>query len=214
MRIDIVLDVICPWCFIGKRRLEKALARRPEITPELAWRPFQLNPDMPLEGMPRQDYLAAKFGGAQHAGRIYQAVTQASVSVDIAFAFDRIRRTPNTRNAHRLIRHAEAEGRADAVVEALFRAYFLEGRDVGDRTTLAEIAGEAGLERAEIAAFLAGDSALGEVLAEDRNARRIGINAVPCFIFAGQYAISGAQEPEFFFPVFDLVQNGGAAAAQ
>ncbi|HXP30055.1 MAG TPA: DsbA family oxidoreductase [Stellaceae bacterium] len=214
MRIDIVLDVICPWCFIGKRRLEKALARRPEITPELAWRPFQLNPDMPLEGMPRQDYLAAKFGGAQHAGRIYQAVTQAGVSVDIAFAFDRIRRTPNTRNAHRLIRHAEAEGRADAVVEALFRAYFLEGRDVGDRTTLAEIAGEAGLEWAEIAAFLAGDSALGEVLAEDRNARRIGINAVPCFIFAGQYAISGAQEPEFFFPVFDLVQNGGAAAAQ
>jgi len=214
LRIDIVLDVICPWCFIGKRRLEKALARRPEITPELAWRPFQLNPDMPLEGMPRQDYLAAKFGGAQHAGRIYQAVTQAGVSVDIAFAFDRIRRTPNTRNAHRLIRHAEAEGRADAVVEALFRAYFLEGRDVGDRTTLAEIAGEAGLERAEIAAFLAGDSALGEVLAEDRNARRIGINAVPCFIFAGQYAISGAQEPEFFFPVFDLVQNGGAAAAQ
>jgi len=214
LRIDIVLDVICPWCFIGKRRLEKALARRPEITPELAWRPFQLNPDMPLEGMPRQDYLAAKFGGAQHAGRIYQAVTQAGVSVDIAFAFDRIRRTPNTRNAHRLIRHAEAEGRADAVVEALFRAYFLEGRDVGDRTTLAEIAGEAGLEWAEIAAFLAGDSALGEVLAEDRNARRIGINAVPCFIFAGQYAISGAQEPEFFFPVFDLVQNGGAAAAQ
>jgi predicted DsbA family dithiol-disulfide isomerase len=214
LRIDIVLDVICPWCFIGKRRLEKALAQRPEITPERTWRPFQLNPDMPPEGMLRQDYLAAKFGGAQHAGRIYQAVSQAGVSVDIAFAFDRIRRTPNTRDAHRLIRHAEAESQGDAVVEALFRAYFLEGRDVGDRATLAEIAGEAGLDRAEIAAFLAGDSALGEVLADDRNARRIGINAVPCFIFAGQYAISGAQEPEFFFPVFDLVQNGGATAAQ
>ncbi len=213
MRIDIVLDVICPWCFIGKRRMEKALALRPEIAAEFAWRPFQLNPEMPPEGMSRHDYLAAKFGGAQHAGRIYQTVADAGATVGIRFAFDRIRRTPNTRDAHRLVRHAADEGMADALVERLFGAYFLEGRDVGDRATLAEIAVEAGLEPAGIARFLAGDGLLADILAEDRGARRIGINAVPCFIFAGQYAISGAQEPEFFLPVFDLVRNGGQVAA-
>lgn len=214
MHIDIILDVICPWCFIGKRRLERALAQRPEITAETTWRPFQLNPDMPPAGMARQDYLSAKFGGAQHAGRIYQAVSAAGATVDIPFAFDRIRRTPNTRDAHRLIRHAERQSRGDAVVEALFDAYFIAGRDIGDLATLAEIAGEAGLDADAAAAFLASEAEAAEVLAEDANVRRLGINAVPCFIFAGQYAVSGAQEPEFFLPVFDLVQNGGAAAAQ
>lgn len=214
MRIDIILDVICPWCFIGKRRLERALAQRPEVAAETSWRPFQLNPDMPPAGMARQDYLSAKFGGAQHAGRIYQAISAAGATVDIPFAFDRIRRTPNTRDAHRLIRHAERHSRGDAVVEALFDAYFIAGRDIGDAATLAEIAGEAGLDAAAAAAFLASEAEATEILAEDANARRLGINAVPCFIFAGQYAVSGAQEPEFFLPVFDLVQNGGAAAAQ
>jgi predicted DsbA family dithiol-disulfide isomerase len=209
MHIDIVSDVICPWCFIGKRRLEKALARRPDVAADFTWRPFQLNPDMPAEGMPRQDYLAAKFGGAQHAGRIYGAIAEAGASVGIAFAFDRIRRTPNTRNAHRLIRHAERHGRADALVDGLFRAYFTEGRDLGDRATLAEIANEAGLDREEAAGFLDTDTDLAEMLAEDRGARRLGINAVPCFIVENQYAISGAQEPEFFLPIFDLAQNGG-----
>jgi predicted DsbA family dithiol-disulfide isomerase len=210
MHIDIVSDVICPWCFIGKRRLEKALARRPDVTPALAWRPFQLNPDMPPGGMARQDYLAAKFGGAQHAGRIYDTIAEAGASVGIAFAFERIRRTPNTRNAHRLIRHAERHGRADALVDGLFRGYFIEGRDLGDRDTLAGIAGEAGLDAGDAAEFLGGDEDLAEMLAEDRGARRLGINAVPCFIVEHQYAISGAQEPEFFLPIFDLVKNGGA----
>ncbi len=212
MRIDIVLDVICPWCFIGKRRLEKALAMRPEIEAELAWRPFQLNPDMPGPGMAREDYLTTKFGGSQHAGRIYQSVADAGATVGIPFAFDRIRRTPSTREAHRLIRHAEAWGRADALVEHLFRAYFLEGRDLGDRMTLTEIAVAAGLDRAETNRFLDGSAGLAEIVAEDRGARRLGINAVPCFVFEGQYAVSGAQEPEFFLPVFDLVTNGTAAA--
>ena len=214
MHIDIILDVICPWCFIGKRRLERALAQRPEITAETTWRPFHLNPDMPPAGMARQDYLSAKFGGAQHAGRIYQSISAAGATVDIPFAFDRSRRTPNTRDAHRLIRHAERQGRGDAVVEALFEAYFIAGRDIGDAATLAEIAGEAGLDAVAAAGFLASEAEAAEILAEDANARRLGINAVPCFIFAGQYAVSGAQEPEFFLPVFDLVQNGGAAAAQ
>jgi predicted DsbA family dithiol-disulfide isomerase len=214
LRIDIVLDVVCPWCFIGKRRLEKALAMRPEIEPEFGWRPFQLNPDMPQEGMTRQDYLAAKFGGSQHAGRVYHSVAEAGSTVGIAFAFDRIRRTPATREAHRLIRDAEAQGRATALVEALFRAYFIDGADVGERAVLVELAGRAGLDPIATARFLASDHGAAEVAAEERSARRVGINAVPCFILADHYAISGAQEPEFFLPVFDLVLNGGRVAAK
>jgi predicted DsbA family dithiol-disulfide isomerase len=214
LQIDIVLDVICPWCFIGKRRLEKALALRPEVTPEISWRPFQLNPDMPPGGMARQDYLAAKFGGGTHAGRIYQSVGEAGASIGIAFAFDRIRRTPNTRDAHRLIRRAESEGCADALVESLFAAHFLQGGDIGDPSVLAELAGEAGMDSAEARRFLDSEVGLADMLAEDRNARRSGINAVPCFILDGKYAISGAQEPEFFFPIFDLVKNGANVAAK
>lgn len=213
MRIDIVLDVICPWCFIGKRRLEQALGLRPEIVPEISWRPFQLNPDIPPDGMARQDYLAVKFGGAHYAGRVYQTVADAGAMAGIRFAFERIRRTPNTRDGHRLIRYAAGEGRADALVERLFSAYFLEGRDVGDRAGLAEIAAEVGLDRAEVRLFLDSPSGVVEILAEERGVRRMGINAVPAFVFDGQYAISGAQEPEFFLPVFDLVQNGAPAPA-
>ena len=210
MHIDIVSDVICPWCFIGKRRLEKALSLRPDVTVDVTWRPFQLNPDMPPEGMERQAYIAAKFGGGQ-ADRIYANVAAVGASIGIPFAFDRIRRTPNTRDAHRLIRWAAAQTRADVVVEGLFRAYFIEGRDIGDRATLAEAAGAAGLAAIEARRWLDGAADIEPVLAEDRGARRLGINAVPCFIFDRHYAVSGAQEPEFFLPIFDLVQNGAEA---
>ena len=213
MRIDIISDVVCPWCFIGKRRLEKALALRPELAPEIAWRPFQLNPDMPEQGMARADYIAAKFGDSGHSRRIHQTIAEAGASVGIEFAFERVKRSPNTRNAHRLIRFATARGRGGAVVDRLFRGYFLEGRDVGDLPTLAAIAAEAGIDRDETLAFLESDAEHDAIIAEDRNARRLGINAVPCFIFAGQYAVSGAQEPEFFLPVFDLVQNGAPVEA-
>ncbi len=213
MRIDIISDVVCPWCFIGKRRLEKALALRPEIEPEITWRPFQLNPDMPAEGMARADYIASKFGDSGHSRRIHQTIAEAGASVGIEFAFERIKRSPNTRNAHRLVRFATSAGLGGAVVDRLFRGYFLEGRDVGDCTTLAEIAAAAGLDRDAAFAFLTGNAERAEIIAEDRNARRLGISAVPCFIFAGQYAVSGAQEPEFFLPVFDLVQNGAPADA-
>jgi|SRR5579862_3170398 len=213
MRIDIISDVVCPWCFIGKRRLEKALALRPEVEPEITWRPFQLNPDMPEDGMPRAEYIASKFGDSNHSRRIHQTIAEAGATVGIAFAFDRIRRSPNTRNAHRLIRFATRQGVADAVVDRLFRGYFLEGRDIGDLATLAEIAAESGLDHAETRAFLMSRAEREEIIAEDRNARRLGINAVPCYIFGGQYAVSGAQEPEFFLPVFDLVQNGAPAEA-
>jgi predicted DsbA family dithiol-disulfide isomerase len=212
MRIDIVSDVICPWCFIGKRRLASALTQRPEVNAEVVWHPFQLNPDMPPEGMARDRYIASKFGGNQHAGRIYQNVTDVGATVGIPFHFERIKITPNTRDAHRLIRHAGEFGNSDAVVEALFNGYFIEGRDIGDRDTLADIAGSAGLDRREIASYLESTEGSEEVLAEDLSARRIGVNAVPCFIFERKYVVSGAQEPEFFFPMFDLVRTEQADA--
>jgi predicted DsbA family dithiol-disulfide isomerase len=207
MRIDVVSDVICPWCYIGKRRLATALDQRPEVAVEILWHPFQLNPDMPPEGMARERYVAAKFGGGQHASRIYQNVTDVGATVGIPFHFERIQVTPNTRDAHRLIRRATDAGEADPVVEALFSAYFIAGRDIGERETLAEIAGEAGLDAEETARFLASPEGAEEVLAEDMSARRIGINAVPCFIFERKYVVSGAQEPEFFFPIFDLLKT-------
>lgn len=207
MHIDIVSDVICPWCFIGKRRLGRALEQRPDMTVSITWRAFQLNPEMPDEGMPREAYLTAKFGSAAHAARIYSTITHAGASEGINFAFERIRRTPSSRGAHRLIRYATMEGDSDPTVEALFSAYFEQGRDIGDPATLADIGAEAGLDRAEITRFLSSDDALEEVLTDDRSARRLGISGVPCFIVDGGYAISGAQEPEFFFPLFDLALN-------
>jgi len=207
VHIDIVSDVICPWCFIGKRRLSRALEQRAELAVSVTWRAFQLNPDMPRGGMARADYIAAKFGSATHAARIYAAITEAGTGENISFAFDRIKRTPNTRDAHRLIRYATAQGNADPVVEAVFRAYFEDGRDIGDVVVLADIAAESGSEREAVADWLAGEAGLEEVLGEDRSARRLGISGVPCFILDGGYSISGAQEPEFFFPLFDLVQN-------
>ena len=214
MRIDVVSDVICPWCFIGKRRLARALDQRSEVEAEIVWHPFQLNPDMPPEGMARERYIAAKFGGGQHADRIYRNVTEVGATVGIPFHFDRIKITPNTRSAHRLIRHATEVGSAEPVVEALFNAYFVDGRDIGDRATLSEIAGEAGLDRDAASRLLGGEDGAEQVLADDMSARRIGINAVPCFIFERKYVVSGAQEPEFFYPLFDLLKTETASAAQ
>jgi predicted DsbA family dithiol-disulfide isomerase len=211
MQIDIVSDVICPWCFIGKRRLARALAMRPGLEVSTTWRAFQLNPDMPADGMPRQEYLALKFGGNLQARRIYSAVEQAGAAEGIAFAFDRIKRTPNTVDAHRLIRFATMKGRADETVEALFRAYFLDGRDVGDRAELTAIAGESGIDEDEARSFLDEGKARDSILAEDRGARRAGIDGVPSFIVDGSYLLSGAQEPEFFLPLFDLALNKAAA---
>lgn len=206
--IVIVQDLVCPWCFIGKRRLEQALAQRPGVTAAISWRPFQLDPDMPRGGMDRQAYLAAKFGPDGPTERLHGMLADAGASVGIPFAFGRIARSPNTLDAHRLVRLAQRHGAADTLVENLFWAYFVEGRDIGDAAVLADIAQESGLARDEACRFLAGGTDLVHVLTDERDARRIGINAVPCFIFDRQYALSGAQEPEFFGPVFDLVLRG------
>ena len=136
MRIDIWSDLVCPWCYIGKRRFERALAISGRNDVALSWRPFQLNPDMPAEGMARADYIATKFGDSGHSRRIHQTIAEAGATVGIDFAFDKIKRSPNTRNAHRLIRYATREGVGNDVVTRLFEGYFLEGRDIGDIAAL------------------------------------------------------------------------------
>jgi predicted DsbA family dithiol-disulfide isomerase len=214
MQLDIYSDTICPWCYVGKRRLERALAARPQ--PELAvrWRAFQLNPGMPLDGMERRAYIEAKFGSADRARRIYDAVSAAGAGEGIAFAFDRIRRTPNTLQSHRLLRHAAALGRQDELLDELFHAYFEAGADIGDVVVLAEIAEAAGLDGEEALRYLESDEDREAVLQEDQVARRQGINGVPCFIFNGRYALSGAQEPEAMFQLFDLAREDDAQQRQ
>lgn len=204
MLIDIVSDTICPWCFIGKRRLERALADRPELEVQIGWRPFQLNPDMPVEGMDRQSYLAAKFGGEARAKRAYAPVIEAAGREGLGIDFDRIRRTPNTLASHRLIRWAAAAGRQHHAVEALFRRYFVQGDDIGDHCVLIEVAAEAGMDADLVAQLLAEGRDIDLVKSEDRMAREMGIRGVPCFVFDRRYALSGAQDPEVILNVIDL----------
>lgn len=210
MHIDIYSDTICPWCFIGKRRLERALAARPELKVTIRWRAFQLNPWMPATGMPRGEYLKAKFGSTD-AGRIYETIRRVGASEGIEFRFDLIPRTPNTLRSHRMIAHASDAGLQDEMVEALFNGYFIEGRDIGDPATLVELAEDAGLDPEEARRCLEGDAGVEAAAREDAAARGMGIQGVPCFIVDGAYAISGAQEPEYFYPLFDLVASTAPA---
>ena len=203
LAVDIVADLICPWCYIGKRRLDRAVAMRPDLRIERVWRPFQLVPDLPPEGMPHSSYQQLKFGG-RSIGRMQAALAAAGEREGISFAFDRISHTPNTLHAHRLIRLAAAENRADALVEALFHAYFTDAADIGDLEVLATIAAACGLERRVARGYLSRGSGTAEVLEAEHRARRSGIDGVPCFIIGGEYALAGAQDPEMFLPLFDL----------
>ena len=211
MLIDIISDVVCPWCYVGKRRLEAALAARPDLSVEIAWHAFQLNPGMPEEGMDRENYLATKFGGADRAASIYSDIEQAGATEGIEFAFDAIKCTPNTINAHRLILLAGRHGVQVSVVELLFRRYFLAGVDVGDIQQLIAIATEAGLDEAATRDYLESDEGVEEVTSADRQMRHIGVTGVPCFIIDKRFAISGAQSPEVFQRIFDTAI---AAAAE
>jgi predicted DsbA family dithiol-disulfide isomerase len=191
LTIEVVSDVICPWCYIGKRRLGKALAAlKGEVSTEIRWLPFQLNPDMPSEGMPRAAYRAAKFGSVERSRELDARVAKEGRSEGIEFAFERIERTPNTVAAHALVGLAQDQGRADAVVDALFRAYFEDAQDIGDTEILAAIArrcGVSGWPRREGAA---------EVAALEQQMRGLGISAVPTFIIARKLGVSGAHPPE------------------
>jgi predicted DsbA family dithiol-disulfide isomerase len=214
MIIDVFSDPICPWCFIGKRRLEKALELY-EMTGRVTvrWRAFQLNPGMPRDGMERADYLALKFGGGERATQIYEMIREAGEGVDIPFAFNRIKRTPNTINAHRLIRFAGRSGLDGVVVETLFQSYFLDGKDIGDIAVLCEIAEACGLAGDTFRVWLEGGEEEEDVRQEHDFAVSLNIDGVPCFIVDNRYAVVGAQEAEAFGPVFDLVHEEDRQAA-
>jgi predicted DsbA family dithiol-disulfide isomerase len=197
-RIDIVSDAICPWCYVGKRQLERALATLAAegLQFSVHWNPFQLNPDMPTEGRDRAAYRAWKFGSAERAREGDARVAQAAASVGLAFRQDLMLRTPNTIDAHRLIWFAGQNGMQDATMEAVFKAYFIEGRDIGDAAVLADCAAEAGLDRAAVADFLAGDIAAQEMRAADQAAREAGVSGVPSFFLDGYSLFSGAMPAE------------------
>jgi predicted DsbA family dithiol-disulfide isomerase len=192
LQIDVVSDVVCPWCFIGKRRLEQALGRVPDTPVSVRWRPFQLNPQLPEAGVSREEYVRSKFGS--RADEVYARVAQAGRSAGIEFAFERIVRQPNTLAAHQLIRAAAASGCEDAMVETLFRGYFLEGVDLTDRAALVALAARAGVASSQ-AELAVDDSGLRAALAaEEHQARALGVEGVPFFIFAGRVGVSGAQD--------------------
>jgi predicted DsbA family dithiol-disulfide isomerase len=212
MILDIFSDPVCPWCFIGKRRLQKALDRMPEeARPQVRWRAFMLNPDMPLDGMERNAYLARKFGSSQRAMELYATIAQAGLEEGIAFAFGDIARTPSTMNAHRLILWAEESGRQGEIVEEMFLRYFTGGIDIGDLDALVAIAADCGLDSDAARRFLASGEDADAVLAEHNLAQRIGINGVPCFILDGRYAVSGAQSPEVLQRMIDTARATVAA---
>jgi len=212
LTIDVISDVVCPWCYIGKRRLEAALRElavaQPTLQPFVSWHPFQLNPDLPRVGIDRRVYVEGKFGGPQRAREVYERVRAVGEEVGIPFAFDAIVRQPNTRDAHRLVSWAQAQGDADALVERLFRAYFVDGRFVGDHAVLAAVAGEAGLDADAARAYLASDQGDDAIVAMDRRVRELGIGGVPFFIFDGRVAVSGAQEPQ---TLLDAIAEARAA---
>jgi len=212
--IDVVSDVVCPWCYIGKRHLEAALATLDEsgqARPVVRWHPYELNPDLPAEGVDRREYLERKFGGPARAAQIYERVQRAGTQAGLAFDFERIERQPNTRAAHRLIAWAQGRGDADPLVERLFRAYFIDGRFVGANEVLAEIAHESGLDADAAYAFLASDVGNAEIAEAEERAASLGISGVPFFIVDGRYGLSGAQPAEAIVEALRRAQQPQAA---
>ena len=205
--IDVFADVVCPWCYIGERRLERALAERPAIAATRRWRPFQLQPRMPRDGIAWPEFISSKFGGRERARPIFDRVTSVGASVGATFDFDRITRAPNTADAHRAILFAAERGNEWPLVDRLFRAHFAEGRDVGDAETLAALAGDVGLDPAAVRGYLASEKNRDAVVRNQRSAVELGISGVPFFVFAGRYAVSGAQPEDILIRAIDLVST-------
>jgi predicted DsbA family dithiol-disulfide isomerase len=209
--VDVVSDVVCPWCFVGKRNLASALKQWDGETIEVRWRPFQLDPTIPPGGMDRAEYMARKFG-PDRATNVHERLIQIGKAAGVDFAFDAIRRSPNTLDAHRLIRWAAANGAQEAIVERLFTLYFIEGRDIGGRDLLAEVAGENGLDAAAVRARLDTDIDARDVQEEIASAVRMGVNGVPFFIIDGKYGLSGAQPPEAILSALRKIAEERAAS--
>ncbi|CAM8649117.1 FrnE Predicted dithiol-disulfide isomerase involved in polyketide biosynthesis [Paracoccaceae bacterium] len=211
IRLDIFSDPVCPWCYIGKANLDRALEAHADHPFRIEWHPFQLNPDMPAEGVDKHDYLAAKFG-EDRLVQIHLRLKEASRAAGAEIDPDTPRRMPNTLDAHRLIHWAGLEGRQTAVVSAIMRAYWREGRDIGNAGVLADIAAAAGMDRAVTARLLASDADADDIRARDADARAKGVSAVPTFLIAQQYVVSGAQPPEVWGRVIEeLVEKAKAA---
>ena len=203
MQIDIVSDTVCPWCFIGKRRIDRALAMRPEVNAQVFWRPYRLDPTIPREGVDRRAYLKAKFGDSPRTSAMGDAIRSEGAGEGIEFAFDKIAKTPNTLDSHRLIRWAAGAGVQDAIVERLFKAYFIDGRDIGDAGVLTDIAAEAGMDPVLVGDLLSKDADLAAIEREAGMASEMGISGVPTFIFESRFMISGAREPEILAKIID-----------
>ena len=212
--VDVVSDVVCPWCYIGKRHLDAALATLAEAgepLPTVRWHPYELNPGLPAEGVDRREYLERKFGGPARAAQVYDRVRRAGTQAGIAFDFERIALQPNTRDAHRLVAWVQTRGDAGPIVEKLFRAYFVEGRFIGSHEVLADLAAEAGEDRGEAQEFLASGLGLDEVAQAEARASSLGITGVPFFIVDGRYGLSGAQPAEAFVEAIRRARQPQAA---
>jgi predicted DsbA family dithiol-disulfide isomerase len=210
MRIDIFSDTVCPWCYLGKRRFELALAARPQYEPQVNWRPFELNPDLPWEGVERAGYMAARFGASTRVAHSEAELTRQGEAVGLHFRFDRIKWVPNTRRSHLLIAHAARHGLSSEVKERVMQAYFEQGCNIGDVEELVRLGVEAGLaERGTRSAVVLRQGQDGVVAAE-RHAAVLGITGVPTFIFDRQYSVSGAQEIETFIRIIDQVAEQAA----
>ncbi len=209
--IEIISDPICPWCYIGKTRFERALAQRPDHPFVVSWTPFQLNPNMPPEGMDRREYLERKFGGEKGAVQVYSDIAKAAEADGLQVKLDRIKRTPNTLNAHRLIHWAGIEGLQNEAVAALFVANFEEGKDISDPETLADIAESVGMNRDVTLRLLASDAEIAETKAADEKAREMGVKGVPTFLIDGQYVVTGARDTAFWVDLIDEINQIKAA---
>jgi predicted DsbA family dithiol-disulfide isomerase len=211
--LDIISDPICPWCYIGKANLDAALAAVPDHPFVIQWHPFQLNPDMPAEGMDRRAYLETKFGEKQAASRAYTPVIEHAESAGLTINLEAISRTPNTLDAHRLIHWAGIEHSQTAAVDALFRAYFVDGRDIGDQEVLADIADSIGLDASMVLRLLASDADRDDIRKRDASSRDMGITSVPTFIVAGKHAVPGAQPPDLWRKVIGELKDQLATMA-
>lgn len=203
IKLDILSDPICPWCYIGKANLDRALSRRPDHNFTIEWHPFQLNPDMPETGMDRRNYLEAKFGGKEQAIAVYARIEQAATDAGLSLDFGKIERTPNTIDAHRLIHWSGLEGLQTATVSRLFKAYFQEGHDIGNREILLDIAEGVGLDRGMITRLMKSDADIEDIRFRDAHARERGVTGVPTFIIANQHVAPGAQPTELWLNVID-----------
>lgn len=214
VKLDIISDPICPWCYIGKTNLDNALMQFPDYPFIIEWHPFQLNPDMPSGGMDRREYLETKFGGKEGAVKAYAPVVEHAERVGALINFDAMKVTPNTIDAHRLIHWAGIEQRQSFVVDLLFKAYFVEGRDIGSHEVLADIADTAEMDAAMVTRLLATDEDTQMLRDRDAHSRKMGVNSVPTFIVASQHAVPGAQPTETWVQIITDIQAQIAATAQ